>query len=77
MIYLLYSYANQNAAVQGKEAAMADPNPLNILTSPASFTKSLLLFDAYIRVLIESIGNIAMSHAIPPIPPAKTDTVNT
>ena len=63
--------------MHGNDAAIADASPLNILTSSASLTKSLpFLLDAYILVLIESIGKIAMSQDMPAQPPAIKVTKN-
>ena len=60
-------------AAHGKDAAMAEAKPRNLLTVSAFFTKSTLVEVACIRVLIESIGKRAKSIEVPAIPPAKTD----
>ena len=73
---MLYSYDNQNIAAHGKDAAIADASPLNLLTSEACFVKSFLASDAWSLVLIESIGNSARSIERPAIPPDATAIAN-
>ena len=58
-------------AAHGKDAAMADARPLNLLTVSACLMKSTLLDVAYSLVLIESIGNKTKSIEVPAMPPAK------
>ena len=74
--YLLNSYESQNVAAHGKEAAIAEANPLNLLTVSAYFTKSTFCEVACKRVLIESIGKSTKSIDVPAIPPDITAVRN-
>lgn len=70
------SYESQKTAAQGKEAAIAEASPLNLLTDSAYLTKSTFYDEACILVLMESTGNSAKSIEVPARPPALTATKN-
>ena len=67
---------SQNVAAHGNEAAIAEVSPLNLLTAYDFSTKSTFCDDAYILVLIESIGKRTKSIDVPAIPPESTATKN-
>lgn len=60
-------------AAQGNDAAIDDASPLNLLV--LVFVKSVVMFDAYIRVLILSIGKRARSIEVPAMPPASVASI--
>lgn len=63
-------------AAQGKDAAIAEASPLNLLTASAYFMKSTLFDVAYRRVFIESMGKRTKSIDVPAMPPANTEVRN-